>query len=103
MSSDLRYMLASAVTVRRAERRHACRSAEAKQAWQEGIAAVQADYGGRLLTQMKQDLGARAPGRAVLSVWYVMRYYRRTHPARTRRSQAGGAAPALRPVVSPSS
>ena len=54
MSSDLRYMLASAVTVRRAERRHACRSAEAKQAWQEGIAAVQADYGGRLLTQMKR-------------------------------------------------
>ena len=76
MSSDLRYMLASAVTVRRAERRHACRSAEAKQAWQEGIAAVQADYGGRLLTQMKRDLSvAGRRGRAVLSVWYVMRYY----------------------------
>ena len=76
MSSDVRYMLKSAVTVRRAERRHACRSAEAQQAWQEGIAAVQADYGGRLLTQMKRDLGvAGRRGRAVLSVWYVVRYY----------------------------
>ena len=73
---SVRYMLESAVTVRRAERRHACRSAEAKQAWQEGIAAVQADYGGRLLTQMKHDLGVPGRrGRAVLSVWSVVRYY----------------------------
>jgi glycosyltransferase involved in cell wall biosynthesis len=76
MSSDVRYMLQSAVTVRRAEGRHACRNAEAKQAWQEGLAAVQADYGGRLLRQMKRDL--RVTGRrrrAVASVWYVARYY----------------------------
>jgi hypothetical protein len=76
MSSDVRYMLKSAVTVRRAERPHAARSAEARQAWQAGIAAVQADYGGRLLTQMKRDL--RVPGRRVrafTSIWYVARYY----------------------------
>jgi glycosyltransferase involved in cell wall biosynthesis len=76
MSSDVRYMLQSAVTVRRAERRYACRSAEGKQAWREGIAAVRADYGGRLIARMKSDL--RAPGRrrrAVISAWYLMRYY----------------------------
>jgi glycosyltransferase involved in cell wall biosynthesis len=76
MSSDVRYMLKSAVTVRRAERKHACRNSEAGQAWAEGLAAVQADYGGRLLTQMKRDL--RVPGRrrrAAASVWYVARYY----------------------------
>jgi putative heme iron utilization protein len=76
MSSDVRYMLKSAVSVRRAERRHASRSAEAKQAWQEGLAAVQADYGGRLLRQMKRDLRARGlRRRAFASVWDVARYY----------------------------
>ena len=76
MSSDVGYMLKSAVTVRRAERRHACRTAEGRQAWQEGIALVQANYGGRLLKQMKSDLGmAERRGRAVLGVWYVVRYY----------------------------
>ena len=86
MSHDVRYMLKSAVTVRRAERRHACRSAEANQAWQKGIATVQADYGCRLLTQMKRDLriaGRRA--RALISVWYVARYY----PAGLRRLAGG--------------
>jgi glycosyltransferase involved in cell wall biosynthesis len=82
MSSDVRYMLKSSVTVRRAERRHACRSAEARQAWQEGIATVQTDYGGRLLTQMKRDLRvAGRRGRALIGVWYVARYY----PAGLRR------------------
>jgi glycosyltransferase involved in cell wall biosynthesis len=76
MSSDVRYMLKSAVTVRRAERRHAYRRAEGKQAWKEGIAIVQADYGGRLITQMKSDLRvARRPGRTVVSAWYLVRYY----------------------------
>jgi glycosyltransferase involved in cell wall biosynthesis len=76
MSGDARYMLKSAVTVRRAERRHAYRSAEGKQAWREGIAIVQADYGERLITQMKSDL--RVPRRraeAVLSAWYLVCYY----------------------------
>jgi glycosyltransferase involved in cell wall biosynthesis len=78
MSSDVRYMLKSAVTVRRAERRHAYRSAEGRRAWQEGIAIVQADYGGRLITQMKSDLCvAGRRGRAVISAWYLVRY----HPA----------------------
>lgn len=76
MSSDVHYMLKSAVTVRRAERRHACRTAEGKQAWHEGIATVQADYGGRLIRQIKRDLrvsGRRA--RAVISAWYLVCYY----------------------------
>jgi glycosyltransferase involved in cell wall biosynthesis len=76
MSSDVRYMLRSAVTVRRAERRHACRSAEGKRAWRKGIAVVQADYGGRLLTQLKRDLSEAGRRRqAVISVWYLVRYY----------------------------
>ena len=76
MSSDARYMLKSAVTVRRAERAHAYRSAEGKQAWQEGLAIVQADYGGRLITQMKRDLRvAGRRGQAVISAWYLARYY----------------------------
>jgi hypothetical protein len=76
MSSDVRYMLKSAVSVRRAERRHVGRSAEAKRAWQEGLATVQADYGGRLLRQMKRDLRVRGlRRRAFVSVWDVARYY----------------------------
>jgi hypothetical protein len=76
MSSDVRYMLKSAVSVRRAERRHACRRDEGKQAWREGLAAVQADYGGRLITQMKSDLRvAGRRGRAVIGAWYLARYY----------------------------
>ena len=76
MSRDMRYMLKSAVTVRRAERKRAHRSAEGKQAWQEGIAIVQTDYGGRLIRQMKSDLRvAGRRGRAVVSAWYLVRYY----------------------------
>jgi glycosyltransferase involved in cell wall biosynthesis len=76
MSSDVRYMLKSAITVRRAERRHACRTAEGKQAWHQGIAIMQADYGGRVITQMKSDLRAAGRrGRFVISAWYLVRYY----------------------------
>ncbi len=76
MSSDVRYMLKSAVTVRRAERRHACRRAGGKQALEEGIAIAQADYGGRLVKQLKSDLvAAGRRGRVVIGVWYLMRYY----------------------------
>ena len=76
MSANVRYMLKSAVTARRAERRHASRSAQARQAWQEGIAGVRADYGGRLIAQMKRDLRvAGRRGRAVMGTWYLLRYY----------------------------
>jgi glycosyltransferase involved in cell wall biosynthesis len=76
MSADVRYMLKSAVTARRAERRHASRTAEARQAWQAGIAAVRADYGGRLIALMKRDLRvAGRRGRAVIAAWYLLRYY----------------------------
>ena len=76
MSSDVRYMLKSAVTVRRAERKHASRGAETKQAWREGIAIVRANYGGRLIAQMKSDLRVRGRrSRVVISAWYLACYY----------------------------
>ena len=76
MSSDPRYMLKSAVSVRRAERRHARRSAECFEAWRKGIAIVQADYGEGVLEQMRQDV--RTPGRRhrlLTGVWYLLRYH----------------------------
>lgn len=76
MTSDVRYMLKSAITVRRAERVHARRNAERLAAWRQGIAAVQADYGGRLIREIKRD--ARTRGRRtrlVGSIWYLLRYY----------------------------
>jgi glycosyltransferase involved in cell wall biosynthesis len=76
MSSDVRYMLKSAVSVRRAERPHACRSVETATAWREGIATVQADYGDRLIEQIKADLrSAGRRRRAVSSALYLARYY----------------------------
>jgi glycosyltransferase involved in cell wall biosynthesis len=82
MSTDIRYMLKSAVSVRRAERTHARRNPECVEAWRKGISVVQADYGERLLHQLKQDartLGCRS--RAIVSTWYLLLYY----PAGLRR------------------
>jgi glycosyltransferase involved in cell wall biosynthesis len=76
MSGDLHYMLKSAVTVRRRQRSHAVQRAGGKQAWQDGIDRVQADYGERLIKQMKSDFRtAGRRGRAVASTWYLARYY----------------------------
>jgi glycosyltransferase involved in cell wall biosynthesis len=76
MSNDVRYMLKSAVTVRRRQETHARRLSGGEQALRHGIAVVQEDYGGRLIAQMKTDvrtLGRRR--RAVAATWYLMRYY----------------------------
>ncbi len=51
-SSDLAYMLRSAVSVRRRHRRLECRTHDERAALQVGIRAVQADYGERLLDRM---------------------------------------------------
>jgi glycosyltransferase involved in cell wall biosynthesis len=76
MSSDMRYMLKSAVSVRRAERAHARRSPECLAAWRQGIAIVQADYGRRLVHQMKRDARTRGRrGRVIVSAWYLLRYH----------------------------
>ena len=58
-------MLKSAVSVRRAQRKHVRRDQAAEHAWKEGIAIVQADFGARLIDQVKRDLqvrGRRARG-----------------------------------------
>jgi len=76
MSEDIRYMLKSAVSVRRAEQWHARRRRAAAQALQDGIAIVQADFGGRLIDQVTADL--RTPGcrrRALSGVFCLLWYY----------------------------
>ena len=78
MSEDVGYMLKSAVSVRRAEQRYVRRRRAAAEALQDGIAIVKADFGGRLIDQVKADL--RTPGRrqrALSGVFCLMRY----HPA----------------------
>jgi glycosyltransferase involved in cell wall biosynthesis len=60
MSADAGEMLRSAVSVRRAQRKHAAGDPAARQAWKEGIEIVKADFGNRLLQQIKADL--RTPG-----------------------------------------
>jgi hypothetical protein len=76
MSTNVRFMLKSAVSVRRAERKHACRTREGEEAWRAGIAIVQNDYGRRLLKQMRSDVRvAGRRGRVPVSAWYLLRYY----------------------------
>jgi glycosyltransferase involved in cell wall biosynthesis len=78
MSADVRYMLRSAVTVRRAQRRHVIDVSPARQAWEAGIRTVRADYGTRLIDQIKADLRVRGRrGRAIRGVLALTRY----HPA----------------------
>jgi hypothetical protein len=76
MSTDIAYMLKSAVSVRRSQRTYVRRDPAAKQAWMAGIRIVQADFGGRLIEQVKTDL--RLPGRprrALRGVLCLLRYY----------------------------
>jgi glycosyltransferase involved in cell wall biosynthesis len=61
MSGDSRHMLRSAVTVRRSLRRHVGRDREARRALETGIRLVQADFGGRVVAEVKADV--RAPAR----------------------------------------
>ena len=61
MSADVGHMLKSAVSVRRSQRKYVRTDQSAKQAWKAGIVIVQADFGGRLIDQVKTDL--RMPGR----------------------------------------
>jgi glycosyltransferase involved in cell wall biosynthesis len=76
MSADVSYMLKSAVSVRRSQRQHVRRNRTAEQAWHAGIDIVRADFGGRLIAQVKTDL--RVPGRrvrALRGVLCLLRYY----------------------------
>jgi hypothetical protein len=76
MSTDVGYMLKSAVSVRRSLRPHVRGDRVAEQAWRAGIEIVRADFGGRLIEQVKTDL--RLPGRrvrALRGVLCLLRYY----------------------------
>ena len=61
MSGDARHMLRSAVRVRQAERRHVRASGEARQALAAGIDIVRADFGERVVEQVK--VACRSPRR----------------------------------------
>ena len=56
MSADVGEMLRSAVSVRLRQRRFVVGNPDAHRAWKEGIEIVRADYGERLIDQVKRDL-----------------------------------------------
>jgi hypothetical protein len=76
MSADAGPMLKSAVSVRRSLRRHIRGDPAAERALTCGIETVRADFGARLVEQVKTDLITRgrrmkAPG----AMLYLLRYY----------------------------
>jgi glycosyltransferase involved in cell wall biosynthesis len=76
MSADAGHMLKSAVSVRRAQRKHIRRDQAAEHAWKEGIAIVQADFGGRLIDEVKRDLRVRGRrARGLRGALCLLRYY----------------------------
>lgn len=87
MSGDARYMLKSAVSVRRSQRKYVRRNRAEEEAWKAGIQIVRADFGGRVIEQVKSDLhvpGRRA--RAVSGMLCLLRYY----PAGALRMMTAG-------------
>ncbi|MGH9309174.1 MAG: glycosyltransferase [Vicinamibacterales bacterium] len=76
MSGDAGVMLASAVSVRRSQRKHVQNDRAAESAWKSGIAIVQSDFGGRLVEQVKSDLRTRDQrARALRGMLCLLRYY----------------------------
>jgi glycosyltransferase involved in cell wall biosynthesis len=75
MSADVGEMLRSAVSVRLRQRRFVVGNPEAHRAWKEGIEIVRADFGERLIEQVKRDLRAGHTARAAKSLLYLSRYY----------------------------
>jgi glycosyltransferase involved in cell wall biosynthesis len=74
MTRDPAYMLRSAVSVRRREKRHAIgRGAGA--AWRAGLRAAQADFGARLVDRTKGDLLRGRYGRALRGLACLLRHY----------------------------
>lgn len=77
MTRDPGYMLRSAVSVRRRQRREAVRRG-AREAWRAGLRTVQADFGTRLIDRIKGDLVS--PGgrwRAVQGLWCLLCHHPR--------------------------
>jgi len=75
MSADAAEMLRSAVSVRLRQRRFVVGSGAAHQAWKEGIEIVRADFGERLIDQVKRDLRTGRTARAAKGILYLSRYY----------------------------
>lgn len=86
MSADVRHMLQSAVSVRRAQRKYV-RAFGAREAWKTGIRVVQADFGERLIEQVKADVMVAGRRRgAVRGLVCLLLYY----PAGVRRMMSAG-------------
>ena len=77
MSADAVHMLRSAVAVRRRERRRVRHDRAARNAWRAGMAVVRADFGARVVNQVKGDL-LRRRGIAVLRGLLSLAWY---HPS----------------------
>ena len=77
ISADAAAMLRSSVSVRRRQRRYIRGDRALREAWKKGIATVQADFGRRVVEQVKSDLVHRRILKAVRGVWYLLEY----HPA----------------------
>jgi glycosyltransferase involved in cell wall biosynthesis len=76
MSADAAHMLKSAVSVRRSQWKYVRHDRSAERAWKAGIGVVQADFGGRLIGQVKTDLQAPGcRGRALRGMLCLLRYY----------------------------
>lgn len=75
MSADVGEMLRSAVSVRLRQRRFVVGNPEAYRAWKEGIEIVRADFGERLIDQVKRDLREGRAARAARGIGYLSRYY----------------------------
>ena len=75
MTRDPAYMLRSAVSVRRREKKYTGRHGEAREAWRAGIRAAQADVGGRLINRIKGDLVSGRRWHAVRGLLCLLRYY----------------------------
>jgi hypothetical protein len=86
MSGDVSEMLRSAVSVRLRQRQFVATNKAALRAWQEGLEIVRADYGKRLVEQVKRDVRSGHTARAVRGLVYLLRYY----PAGLLRTLAAG-------------
>ena len=75
MSGDVGEMLRSAVSVRLRQRRYVGRNEAALRAWKEGLEIVRADYGERLIDQVKRDVRSGEVARAVRGLACLSRYY----------------------------
>ena len=75
MSADLTEMLRSAMSVRLRQRASIGDNEAARRAWKAGIEIVRADYGERLIEQVKRDVRSGRRARAARGLMCLSRYY----------------------------